>query len=183
MSRAATPWIAGLALLLAACGGGGPREEYHPASHHVEVLREDPPDNYKLIGPVSAWHGVGCGILGERGDYGVVVQRLRHNAATIGAELVVITRVEQPRQVGSCFRNTFQIDGLAYDKVRDEPSPIEVEHRVDHVDSLDDEDEDESRELSAKELAEELRTLRTLKDEGLLTEAEYQAQKKKLLAP
>ena len=137
-------------------------------AERVLVSRTDPADNFELIGPITTQDGSGCGMYGRRGSYDNAVVALRVKAAQMGANYVAIITITQPYLANqNCFANAYIISGMAYRKVADAPSPIQI------------------REVGKSpvegDLVEKLRKLDDLRRSGALTDEEFQRAKERLL--
>ena len=153
-------------LLTTSCAS--PPVQMTPGAEKVLVSRTDPADNFELIGPVTAQDGSGCGMYGRRGSYDDAVVAIRVKAAQMGANYVAIITITQPHRANQyCFANAYSISGMAYRKVADAPSPIQI------------------REVGKSpvegDLVDKLRKLDDLRRSGALTDEEFQRAKERLL--
>lgn len=136
-----------------------------PGAENITVGKGDPADNYVDIGPVSGSHGKGCGGFGYTGTYEGAMRNLKDNAAIMGADHIQIFTINQPYLSGDCFVNRFSINGTAFKKVREQPSPTQIS----------------TSEKNEKTLSDKLRELQKMKEDGLITETEYQQLRQKAL--
>jgi len=156
-----------LVVLSAACSY--PPIQLSPGAAKIQVGRSDPPDNYELIGPITGQDGAGCGAMGGLGTYDRAFSRLRNQAASMGADYVAITTITEPHLASpGCFSNLFVINGMAYRKVAEAPSPIPVQ----------------TSPPSAGDnanLVEQLKQLKDLHAAGALSDEEFERAKARLL--
>jgi hypothetical protein len=129
----------------------------------VVVAKSDPGDNYKVIGPVSGTDGVGCGGFGYRGTYERAITNFRNKTYEMGGHYAQIINLTEPILRGGCFFNEFSIRGTAYKKIAINPNPLAI------------------IDVGEESLTKKLREITQLHKEGILTDEEYQQQKKKLL--
>jgi hypothetical protein len=157
-----------LVFLLTTSCTSPPAQLMTPDAERVLVSRTDPADNFELIGPITAQDGSGCGIYGRRGSYDNAVVALRVKAAQMGTNYVAITTITQPHLASqNCFANAYIISGMAYRKVADAPSPIQIR--------------EVGKPSAEADLVEKLRKLDDLHRSGALTDEEFQRVKERLL--
>lgn len=153
-----------LSLILAIAGCATPQVQLTPGATNVLVAKSDPGDNYEMIGPVSGIDGKGCGIYGYRGSYERATTNLRNKTYEMGGSYAQIVSLTEPHlATGDCFDNQYTIRATAYKKVRNQPSPTPIV------------------EIGEEKLTKQLRELKKLLDEGVLSKEEYENQKTKLL--
>ena len=150
--------------LLSSCGTGVPIV-LDPAAKNIRIAKSDPPDNYEEVGPVTGSDGSGCGLFGCLGTYEGATYDIKNKAQKLFGEYVQIVTLTEPHLMGDCYDNEYRITGTAYKKVRDLPSPTPI------LDSSQ----------SNSMILEKARLLKQLRDEGLLTEQQYQEKQQKLL--
>lgn len=138
-----------------------------PEAERVTVGKGDPADNFTQIGPVTGLNGSGCGAFGRMGTYEGAVTNIRNKAAQMGADYVQIMVIKEPHQTYNCYVNTYQINGTAYKKTKESPSPVPI--------AISDTNKDK------RTLTEKLRELNQLKSEGLLSDQEYEEQRRRVL--
>jgi len=129
----------------------------------VKVAKSDPPDNYSEIGPITAIDGKGCGGFGYRGTYDRAVIRLKNKTYEMGGDYVQVFSLTEPHFRPGCFDNSYKINGTAFKKTGNAPSPLPI------------------TDTSKKSGADKLRELKKLLDENIITEQEYEAQKARIL--
>jgi hypothetical protein len=134
-----------------------------PGASKVKVGKSDPADNYSDIGPITASDGHGCGLFGRRGTYNGAVLKLKNLAAGFGGNYVQIFTLKEPHSRGGCFDNTYTISGSIFKKTSDSPNPIPIIQK------------------SNRSNSDKLRELKSLLDEKIITNEEFNAQKKKIL--
>lgn len=99
---------------LSACLNNASVPPLSPPAQGVRVDSGNPPPGARLIGPVSATHGKGCGIVNQRGTEEGATAALREAAAQRGATFVKITKTIKPYPGHDCFHQEFTLEGLAY---------------------------------------------------------------------
>jgi len=113
MRRIAKGVVFGLtAMIIAACTAA--EVLVAPDAPRVQVGTRSPSGAYEQIGAVTATHGGGCGLYGQRGNYEGADAILRNKAAKLGADYVHVLRVTEPHLEGICMYQGFVIDGMAY---------------------------------------------------------------------
>jgi Short C-terminal domain len=152
-----------LIVAMAGCAITRPIQQLTPGAENVSVGKDFPGDNYKLMGPVNGLDGTQCGLEGYRGSYDGAVTSLKNRTHEMGGDYAQIIQVKEPHWVGSCFNNEYVIEGTAYKKVRNQPLPIP------------------STKAGEEKLTKQLRELKKLFDDGILTQEEYEQQKARLL--
>src|SRR3954464_13622946 len=109
---------------LTACLNNASVPALSPAARAIQVTNADPPPGARLIGPLSATHGNGCGIANQRGTEAGATAALREAAARHGANFVKITKTVTPHPGHECFHQEFTIEGLAYHVGESKPVPV-----------------------------------------------------------
>ena len=155
-------YLSALLLLVGGCATAPPMQ-LTSGAENVLVAKSDPGDNYEIIGPVSGFDGEGCGGFGYLGTYERATTSLRNKTYNMGGNYAQIISLTEPHLRGDCFDNEYVIRGTAYKKVRNQPSPTPI------------------IEAGEETLTKKLRELKSLFDDGILTQEEYKEQKKKLL--
>lgn len=148
--------------ILGACAA--PQVRLNSGAEVVRVAKSDPTDNYEEIGPVSGFDGDGCGGFGYLGTYERAIIDIKNRAYALGADYIQIFTITEPYSLPNCFVNEYKLSGTAYKKVRDLPSPTPIINKSPNDAAL-----------------EKLRTLKQMKDEGLITEQEYQEKREYLM--
>jgi hypothetical protein len=151
-----------LLLLLGACAA--PQVRLSTGAEVVRVAKSDPPYNYEEVGPVSGFDGEGCGGFGYLGTYERAIINIKNRAYALGADYIQIFTITEPHSSPNCYVNEYKLSGTAYKKVRDLPSPTPIINKSPNDDAL-----------------EKLRTLKQMKDEGLITEQEYQEKREHIM--
>lgn len=153
-----------LSFLLAIAGcATAPHMQLTPGAGNVLVAKSDPGDNYEIIGPISGFDGEGCGAFGYLGSYERATTSLRNRTYDMGGNYAQIISLTEPHLRGDCFDNEYVIRATAFKKVRSQPSPTPI------VDA------------GEEKLTKQLRELKMLLDDGVLSKEEYEQQKSKLL--
>lgn len=89
-----------------------------PDASRLQTGTRPPAGAFEQVGAVTATHGGGCGLYGQRGNYEGAHALLRNKATRLGADYVQILRVTEPRLEGICMNQAFVIDGMAYRLIR-----------------------------------------------------------------
>ena len=134
----------------------------------VRVAKADPPDNYQEAGQISVYDGAMCGPMywGYKGTYEQAVIKLKNKAYQMGADYIQIFTISESDLTSNCGNNIYKISGTAYKKVRNLPSPTPIVNQtIGNVDVV----------------TEKLKTLSDLLSKGMITQADFDVQKKKLL--
>jgi len=155
-------YVLGFVLLASGCATAPPMQ-LTSGAENVLVAKSDPGDNYEIIGPVSGSDGQGCGGFGYLGLYERATTSLRNRTYDMDGDYAQIISLTEPHLRGDCFDNEYVIRATAYKKVRNQPSPVPI------------------IESGEETLTKKLRELKSLLDDGILTQKEYEAQKTKLL--
>lgn len=145
-------------------GCAAPAVMLHEDGRAVKVGKSDPADNYSEIGPITAIDGSGCGAYGYRGTYDRAVAILKNKAAQQDGNYVQIFTLTEPHFRPGCFDNVYKINGTLFKKISDSPSPVPI------------------IETKGASDTEKLRDLKSLLDEGIITEEEFQEQKANILS-
>ena len=131
----------------------------------VKVAKSDPADNFEEVGPVSGFHGNGCGGFGYLGTYEGAVTDIKNNAHRLQANYVQIFTITEPHFRPGCFDNLYKLSGTAYRQVRDMPSPTPT------------------IELKKKQsTAEKLAELQNLRSQNLISAEEYEKLRQEVLS-
>jgi hypothetical protein len=160
-----------------------PRETVNldPGAESVRVAGSIPPFDYEEIGVVFASDGSGCGAMGARGNYPNAEARLKNKAFAMGAGYVKIQSVTEPHAGDGCFYNELKIYGNAYKKRAHElPAPLLVMPEKLPNSAGDAAPPEKTSDDGAEEdfdVVKKLRELKTLRDEKIITEEEYQKLK------
>jgi hypothetical protein len=152
-------------ILLSSCAA--PNVALRPEAMKVVVGKNDPTDIFSEVGPVSGYDGNGCGGFGHRGTYERAMIDIKNKASELGGDYVQLFTITEPHFRPGCFDNEYKLSGTAYKKVRETPSQTPI------VKVNTDENQ--------KSLSDKLRELLKLKEDGLLSEEEYQTQRNKIL--
>tara|TARA_B100000745_G_scaffold295830_1_gene240407 strand:- start:443 stop:952 length:510 start_codon:yes stop_codon:yes gene_type:complete len=153
----------------AAVGCSAPPVKMNAGASSVKVAKSDPPDNYLELGPVTAIDGKGCGAYGYRGTYDRTVVRLKNKTHGMNGDYVQIFSITEPHFRPGCFDNMYKINGTAFAKVSDQPSPVVIV------------DKSRAPTPASTSNAGKLRELKALLDEGVITQQEFDEQKAKIL--
>lgn len=159
--RSNTLIILFLVLAIPGCAIPRPVQELAAGAEDVTVSKDFPGENYSVIGPVSGVDGTQCGLQGYKGSFDGAITNLKNNTYDMGGNYAQITRVKEPHWIGPCFNNEYAIEGTAYKKVHEKQAP--------------------ATESGEERMTKQLRELKKLLDDGILSEKEYEAQKARLL--
>lgn len=130
----------------------------------VRVAKSDPPHDYAEVGHLTGSDGAGCGAFGSRGTYEGAVNSLKNQAHAIGADFVQIFTITEPHFRPGCFDNVYTISGSAYKKSASaNPNPTKPANSTN------------------SSIVEKMAALKELRDRGLITDDEFNSQRKKLL--
>jgi hypothetical protein len=156
------PWFLAIVVGLSACASQP--IVLDPGATAVKVAKSDPTDNFEEVGPVSGFHGQGCGAFGSLGTYEGAVTDLKNNAHRMQGNYVQIFTITEPHLRGGCFDNVYKLSGTAYRQVRDLPSPTPIV--------------EQKKQSTAEKLAE----LQSLRSQNLITAEEYEKLRQEVLS-
>lgn len=131
-----------------------------PGAGDVTVDKTKPDNSYEVIGPVSVSNGQGCRDFGWLGSYDGAVTTLQNKVNELNGDYAQITAVTEPHLEGGCFNNKYTVLALAYKKMSKE----EILKKSDE-----------------ENFTKKMRELKSLLDDGILSQEEYEQQKSKLL--
>jgi len=156
-------FLAALALVpfIVGCSTSPLSVDLKPEAKQITVTNEKPKGNYELIAPVTVSHGRGCRDFGYLGSKEDAIKELKNKTSELRGDYAQITKVTQPHLDGGCFDNRYQITALVYRK----------SNHTQNTASLGNEER----------FTKKMRELKSLYDDGILTKAEYESQKAKLL--
>jgi hypothetical protein len=163
MNKVSFLFLAFSLIILGGCAA--PQVRLTAGAEVVKVAKADPPNNYEDIGPVSGFDGEGCGGFGYIGTYERATIDIKNKTYSMGGDYVQIFTITEPHSEYNCFDNVYKLSGTAYKKIRELPSPTPIIiNRTPTDDAL-----------------EKLRTLKQMRDEGLITEQEYQEKREYIM--
>ena len=118
-ARAVSKWLlsfagGSLVLSLPACLNNASVPPLSPTEQGVRIDSGDPPPGARLVGPISATHGNGCGITNPRGTEEGATALLRAEAARRHITFVKLTNTKKPYPGHDCFHQEFTLEGLGY---------------------------------------------------------------------
>jgi hypothetical protein len=108
----ARTWLAMVVPALAGCGAQQPA--LTPAAQAVVLGDAAPPDGYVEVRSLDVTDGQGCGVFGRSGSREGARQKLRAEAAKLGASYVRITEAEEPKPNHQCLEHQYKLHGIAY---------------------------------------------------------------------
>lgn len=149
------------AVLLAGCASAP--QSLSSMARDVRVAKSDPPPGYIEVANITGVDGSGCGLVGSRGTYEGAMNDLKNKAAGYQADFVQIFTITEPHVRPACFDNKYTISGTAYQKGEEQVAPKQ------------------QPQSAPGSLEEKLAKLKKLKDDGLITDGEYIAQKARVL--
>lgn len=152
-----------IAIIFGIYGCAAPQVKMSEGANLVKIGKSDPADNYSEIGPITATDGKGCGAYGYRGTYDRAIINLKNKASQLNADYVQIFSLIEPHLRGGCFDNVYKINGTAFKKTSESPSPIPIADK------------------SKSNGIEKLRELKLLLDEGIISQQEFDEQKGRIL--
>ena len=129
-----------------------------PGAETVRVATNHPGGSFVELGPVTGVDGQGCGDSGKRGSRDGAVSSLMKNAFAMGGTHVQVLALHEPRQMGECFVNAYRINGTAYREAKSAAQPA-----------------------SGNDVVQSLRDLQRLRDEGTITQQEFERLKAKVI--
>jgi hypothetical protein len=138
----------------------------------VQVSKEEPGEGYKIVGLITAIDGKGCGDFGVEGNRENAVTILKNDTHALGGDYVQILNVIEPHISGGCHDNKYIMNATAFKKSDGTDTAAQAEDAPAATQSSGTADDDFTKKL---------RELKALKDEGILSEQEYQQQKQRLL--
>jgi hypothetical protein len=136
-----------------------------PGASAVKIAKSDPADNFEEVGPVSGFHGNGCGGFGYLGTYEGAVTNIKNNAHRMHANYVQIFTITEPHFRPGCFDNIYKLSGTAYRQVREMPSPTPI-----------------VEQQKKKTTAEKLADLQNLRSQNLISAEEYEKLRQEVLS-
>lgn len=149
-----------LCIFLVGCSSSPPVRQF-PGSDQVQVDEADPGEDYGMIDKISGTDGAFCGNIGYEGTAERALIKLQNRTYEIGGDYAKVTKVTKPHQRGDCFDNLYRIEAIAYKRIHNIPVPAGA--------------------VDEESPATRLRDLKALLDDGILTQAEYEEQKARLL--
>lgn len=155
-------FISCLSIFLLGCASAPP-VQIQAGADSVQVSKTGPGEDYDLLEEVSGSDGSLCGELGYEGTYERAVIKLQNRTQYVGGDYAQITNVIKPHMKGECFDNVYRLEATAYKRVRNIPEPAPVD------------------DSCGENSADKLRKLKSLLDDGIISQAEYEDQKAKML--
>lgn len=104
-------WVLGV-MTLGACGTSKP--PLPPQVAGVVVSQAAPPQGYVAIKAIRVSSGKGCGVLGEAGSVEDGYDKLRGEAAKLGASYVQVSFVQKPPVNHQCREHEHKLGGVAF---------------------------------------------------------------------
>lgn len=104
-------WVLGV-MTLGACGTSKP--PLPPQVAGVVVSQAAPPQGYVAIKALRVSSGKGCGVLGEAGSVEDGYDKLRAEAAKLGASYVQVSFVQKPPVNHQCREHEHKLGGVAF---------------------------------------------------------------------
>ena len=150
--------------LISACAATRPDPSV-PGAETVRVTTSHPGETFLELGPVSGFHGEGCGDKGQRGSRDGAVASLMKNAFAMGSTYVQVMALHEPRQMGDCFVNIYRISGTAYREAKVAAAPAR------------------GAQSSGPDVVQQLRELQSLRDQGAITQPEFEKLKARIIGP
>ena len=137
-----------------------------PNTSNIEVNDKKPAGNYEIITSVSVTDGMGCKDFGYLGNKEDAMTLLKNKAQELNGTYAHITSVIEPHLDGGCYDNKYTILAIVYKK---SDKPVST---VKYVQKINTDEENFTKKM---------RELKSLLDDGVLTQKEYETQKSKLL--
>ena len=151
-------------LLISGCAAKKP-DPSAPGAETVRVTTSHPGETFLQLGPVSGFHGEGCGDKGQRGSRDGAVASLMKNAFAMGSTYVQVMALYEPRQMGDCFVNIYRISGTAYREAKVAAVPVR------------------GAQPAGTDVVQQLRELQALREQGAITPAEFDKLKARIISP
>jgi hypothetical protein len=104
-------WVFGV-ISLGACGSSKP--PLTPQVAAVVVSKDAPPPGYVAVKALRVSSGKGCGVLGEPGSIEDGYDKLRAEAAKLGAGYVQVSFVQKPPVNHQCREHEHKLGGVAF---------------------------------------------------------------------
>ncbi|HEY6080458.1 MAG TPA: hypothetical protein VIW29_16705 [Polyangiaceae bacterium] len=99
------------AVMVAACGS---KPALSPQAAAVVVSEAAPPSGFVSVKELRVTSGKGCGVLGERGSVEDGYDKLRVEAAQLGAGYVQVSFVQKPPVSHQCMQHEHKLGGVAF---------------------------------------------------------------------
>src|SRR6187431_3591408 len=96
---------------VAACGS---KPALSPQAAAVVISEAAPPNGYVSVKALRVSSGKGCGVLGERGSVEDGYDKLRVEAAQLGASYVQVSFVQKPPVSHQCMQHEHKLGGVAF---------------------------------------------------------------------
>ena len=112
----ARTWLAVVVPTLAGCAAQQPAQA-------VVLGDAAPPNGYVEVRSLDVTDGQGCGVFGQSGSREGARQKLRAEAAKLGASYVHITEAEEPKPNHQCLEHQYKLRGVAYRTPAPAPAP------------------------------------------------------------
>lgn len=162
-------------VFIAGCASAPPLQ-LSSGAETVTISRAAPTSNYEFVNAIDSTDGNGCGGFGYLGTYERAIVGVRNKAATIGADYVQVETVQIPHrratgnpQMPVCFDNEYVVKGLAYKKTGEYEANVMVTHTS------------PNEQVNTESIAKKLRDLKSLMDDNIITQEEFETQKTKIL--
>ena len=137
--------------------------DLNPGTENIIVKDVKPQGSYEVIAPISVSNGKGCRDFGYLGTKEDAMKELKNKVQELRGDYAQITAVTKPHLDGGCFKNEYEIMALVYRKADPKPIQILVANSEEEV------------------FTKKMRELKSMLNDGVLTQDEYNSQKVKLL--
>jgi hypothetical protein len=134
-------------------------------AEEITLNESKPSQNYEVIGAVIGVDGSGCGSFGYEGSHDRATIDLQNKIKELHGAYGQLTSVVEPHLDGGCYKNEYIIKAVAYRKIEHKAIPAPI-----YIENTDEEN-----------FTKKMRELKSLLDDGILTQKEYETQKAKLL--
>lgn len=158
-------------VFIAACATRAPIP-LDEGADNVQVSKTEPGEGYKIVGLITAIDGKGCGDFGIEGNRENAITIIKNDAHALGGDYAQLLNVTEPHVSGGCYDNKYIINATAFKKTDGTETAAQVEDAPTTTQPTGTEAEDFTKKL---------RELKALRDDGILSEQEYQQQKQRLL--
>jgi DUF971 family protein len=165
-----------LVFLMSACSIVAPSVDLKDGADKVVVSDKKPDGAYELVIPVSVSHGKGCRDFGYLGTRDEAIKALKNKTVELRGDYAQITQETEPHLDGGCYVNKYELMALIYRKASPSTQSAQAQTQTQATPAP------AKVELSDEEpFTKKMRELKALKDDGIITQEEFDTQRSKLL--